>query len=123
MDGQRSNTKPKGDRKESEVRILNIPTPVYKAKHFSQMIDWDTEDISVPPCLRKYTDEQIRKFEDEPFVLPIPSNSQHVERFIQLIAKNGTKAATAKLRDGLVRATIKSRQRRSKPVTKADFAR
>ena len=47
------------------------------------------------------------------FVLDVPSNSQHVERLIKLII----------LRDGLAKATLKSRQQRPKLRTRADFSR
>ena len=107
---QSSTQKGKGNKRKgnSNVRIFNIPKPVYEANHFSKMINWKTEQITVPPYLRSYTDEQIRKFLSEPLVIAIPSNSQHVERYIQLIAKNSTRASSSKLRDGLCKATIKN---------------
>ena len=116
-----STSRGKGKRVKS-IRILKMPMPIYSATHFSKMIDWTTEQICEPPYLRKFTDEEIRRFEQSPLILNVPSNSQHVERFIQLITKNGLRAASPTLRDGLCKATIQSRQLRPKVETKADFS-
>ena len=97
----------KKDCKADSLKPLNGSKPVYEANHVSKMSNWKTEQITVLPYLRSYTDEQIRKFLSEPLVIAIPSNSQHVERYIQLNAKNSTRASSSKLRDGLCKATIR----------------
>ena len=74
------------------------------------MIDWASEQVLEPPCLRSLTDEELRHFEKEPLVMSVPSNSQHVERLIQLITQKGTKAASPEMRDGLCHATLNSRK-------------
>ena len=113
----------RGRKPASEVRVLELPNPVYTADDFSTMIDWNESQLTEPPLLRDLTNEQIEAFQDTPFTCEEPSNTQHVERFIQLIAKNGTRAASATLRRGLCQATIESRNRRSKTTTKAAFAK
>ena len=99
-----------GKRKDNPVRIFNLPKPIYTAKDFSTMIDWEKEEVTSPPYLRRYSNTDIMKFEEEPLQINIPSNSQHVERFIQLISKNARRKSSTKHGDGLCRATIQSRQ-------------
>ena len=85
------------------------------------MINWETELVTSPPILRQISDEDLRKYEDSPLEINVPSNTQHVERFIQLMAKNATREGKSKLRDGLCKATIKNRQIRPKLEQKSDF--
>ena len=85
------------------VRIFRVPKPVYSATGFESIIDWNSEQIC-PPYVRDYSEEQIRQFEIVPLVLNVPSNSQHVERFIQVSAKVGTKAVSSVARNCLVLA-------------------
>ena len=86
--------------------------PNYDAEHFSNMIRWDAEVVTEPPLLRRYSDAEIRAFEREPFVLAIPSNSQHVKRCIQLMASHSTSSSDPAVRDGLCKASILERKRR-----------
>ena len=50
--------------------------------------------VTSPPILRQISDEALQKYEDSPLEINVPSNTQHVERFIQLMAKNATRKAT-----------------------------
>ena len=76
------------------------------------MINWETEVITEPPLLQKYSDEQLRSFEREPLVLEIPSNSQHVERCVQLMASHASSSLNPAVRDGLYKAAVLERKRR-----------
>ena len=114
-------TQAKKKKTSSNVRTFELPSPVLNAPNFWSMIDWSQEQVLEPPYLRKHSDEELRAFEDTPLILDVPSNSQHVERLIKLITENGTRAATPTLRDGLTKATLRSRQQRPKLRTRADF--
>ena len=70
------------------------------------MINWEAEKITEPPLLKNYSDEQLRLFEENPLVLYIPSNSQNVERCIQLMASKATKSSNPTIRDGLCKDTL-----------------
>ena len=107
--------------RETKVRIFEVPKPVYDAADFESMIDWKSEQISSPPILRKYSNKDLEQFIETPLEIKIPSNTQHVERFIQLMAKNATKAATTKLRNGICKTTIQHRQKRPRLERKSDF--
>ena len=112
----------RGRKSAPKVRILELPDPIYSAQDFSSMIDWDQSQKTEPPLLRDLSKGQIEAFQTTPFTCEQPSNTQHVERFIQLIAKNGTRAASSTMRRGLCHATINSRSRRSGNNSKAAFA-
>ena len=60
-----------------------------------------------PPYLRDFSDDDIKKFLDKPLKLDVPSNTQHVERLIQLITTIGPKSASSTLRHGMAHATIR----------------
>ena len=83
---------------------------------------YSTFSFAELPYLRKFSTDEIKQFETTPLALDAPSNSQFVERFIKLIAQNGTRAASPTLRDGLCHATMRSRQRHPRMETKADFS-
>ena len=108
--------------KTSSVHVFQMPLPVWTAIHFSTMIDWASEQICEPPFLRNHTIEDIKAFEITPLTLDVPSNTQHVERYIQLATQNGTRAATPTLRQGLCHATIRSRTKRPKLESKIHFS-
>ena len=78
------------------------------------MIKWETEVITEPPLLRKYTDEQLRSFAKgfgrEPLVLKVPSISLHVERCIQLMASHASSSLNTGAQDGLCKAAILERK-------------
>ena len=120
-DQQQQHTPAKKRKNSGTVRTFELPAPVLNAQSYWSMIDWTKEQVLEPPYLRKYTDEEVKAFEDSPLILNVPSNSQHVERLIKLITENGKHAASSTLRDGLAKATMKSRQQRPKLRTRADF--
>jgi hypothetical protein len=106
----------------SGVCTFKQPKPVYKATSYDTIIDWEVEQVMEPPYLTQFLDAQIQEFLVTPISLPIKGHTQHVERMICNITEQGTRAATAEKRDGLVRATLNSRKRLPKAETKADFS-
>ena len=54
--------------------------------------------LSVVSMLAFHTYMQLRSFEREPLVLKIPSNSQHVERCIQLMASHASSSLNLAVR-------------------------
>ena len=67
---------------------------------------WKNSQVTEPPILADYSDQQIMEFVEQPLVLDIPSNTHFVERLIRVITQKGTEAADPKIRDGLVRVTL-----------------
>lgn len=85
------------------------------------MIDWKSSQVTEPPLLKDLSDDEIRSFVTTPLQLPYSNNSQFVERLIREITKKGQSAANPKVRDGLVKTTLKSRKKMKKCRTKKDF--
>ena len=81
------------------------------------------EQVEEPPYLSDFSDEQVLHLLDTPFILPMSSHTQHVERLIQVITKIGTRAATVEKRDGLTHASLQSRKCLPKCETKTDFVK
>ena len=75
------------------------------------------------PKRKKKGNHASIRFELHPLVLDVPSNSQHVERFIRVTTEIGTKSADSTLRDGMVHATVAHRQLRGKKESKMDFSK
>ena len=107
---------------QSQVRVFSLPKPNYAAKFYQDMIDWKTAQLTEPPILKDYTDEQITAFVEKPLVLDICSNTQFVERLIKVITQKGCTAADPKLRDGFAKATLKSQKALPRCQTKEDFS-
>ena len=103
------------------VRAFEIPDIRHEARHYSELIDWQQSQLTEPPYLRKFSDQELRQFEATPLVLNISSNSQFVERQIQVIAKQGKRASSPTLRNGLSIATFQSRKKQPRLATKSDF--
>ena len=98
-----------------------MPKPVYSATSFDAMIDWSVEQITPPPYLRDQSDEEIREYERVPLEMNISSNTQNIERLVQLNAQVGKRAGSSIMRDGLVKATMESRKERPSLEKKSDF--
>ena len=118
--GKGESSRDEDDNHDDEIRIFQAPKPVYTAESFESMIDWDKEQICPPPYLQFHTNEEIRQFESMPLRIDVPSNTQHVERFIQINAKVGTKAASIKARNGLVLARQEYLEKNPSRGKKAD---
>ena len=105
------------------IRTFEIPSFCYDAQDFTTMTDWQKEQMTEPPFTARMSNEEIKRFELHPLVLDVPSNSQHVERFIRVTTEIGTKSADSTLRDGMVHATVAHRELRGKKESKMDFSK
>jgi hypothetical protein len=56
------------------------------------------EQVEEPPYISNFSDKLVLHFLDTPLILPNLSQTQHVERLIQVITKIGTRAATVESR-------------------------
>ena len=72
----------------NKIRTFKMPTPNYDANSFQDMIVWKNAQVTEPPILADYSDQQIMEFVEQPLVLDIPSNTQFVERLIRVITQN-----------------------------------
>lgn len=105
----------------SSVRTFELPTLIWDAPAYHKMVDLKNSQVTEPPLLMKMSDDEIKAFVQEPFVLDVPNNTQFVERLVQTCSKIGTRAATTEMRDGLTRATLKNRAALPRCETRKDF--
>ena len=113
--------KPKsGKGSEKKVWIFNLPQLSYDADTYDQVLDWKTAERLEPPFLHDHSDEDIRKYEESPLDIPVPHHTQYVERAIRVVTDCGTRAASLELREGMAKATFRSRKAMPKCETKKD---
>ena len=123
-EGTRKEEGPKRRKKSVHgVRSFEIPTFCYDAENFTTMTDWQKEQMTEPPFTLRMSNDEIKRFEAKPLILDVPSNSQHVERFIWVTTEIGTKSANPTLRDGMAHATIAHRRLHGKKESKKDFSK
>ena len=72
--------------------------------------------------MKKLTNEELRRYVDEPLVLELPNNTQFLERLVQQAASVGKAAADSKKRDGCLKAKLTMQKKISRSATKAEFA-
>ena len=56
------------------------------------------------------TDSEIGRFVEELLVLENPSNTQFVERLVQIVSSHGKSAADPQLREGFAKAKLTSQK-------------
>ena len=72
------------------VRNFKVPTLLYDAEHYYEMIDWEAEVLTEPPLTYRLSDDEIREVATEPLTFPsYNSHTQSIERAI----KNVTNAS------------------------------
>ena len=77
-----------------------MPKFLLEAKLYDESNDWSNSQVTEPPFLKDFMDEQIKDFIEKPLKMDIPSNTQFVERMIKVITQKGTAAADPKIREG-----------------------
>ena len=71
--------------------------------------------------MHDHSDEDIRKYEESPLDIPVPHHTQYVERAIRVVTDCGTRAASLELREGMAKATFRSRKAMPKCETKKNL--
>lgn len=89
------------------------------------MIDWSKENITEPPLITKYSNEELLnlvsagssflEFES------LPCHTQAVERCVKLVTEASTSVCGPDARDGFIRTRIKARQDVPLFETKSQF--
>lgn len=72
-----------------ELRNFKLPTTFkIEASDYSEMINWETEDINSPPLLSNVSDIDVIKAVEIPLqISPVPCHSQGVERTVSVVTK------------------------------------
>lgn len=114
-----------------KVRTFKVPTINFECQSYTDMVDMDSALNTDPPILeeievrennieflasRKITDHDFGNFLRE-----IPSNTQAVERCVQLVAQSAKNVCGEEARDGMIVNTLASRNVMNKIDSKQDY--
>ena len=110
------------------VRYNIVPNINFRAKDYSQMIDWEdpTVSITVPPVLRKFKNRELTEKLSAPEVCSwaftsYPCHTVAVERTVKLVTSASETVCGWDARDRQIRSTLLSRQHVPIFDTKSQF--
>ena len=106
------------------IRIFQVPPFNFQATNYIDLIDWQECDITEPPLIFKYSDEELRTFvaqKEVPEFERFPCHTQSVERGVKLVTEASAAVCGTDARDGFIRARIDSRKDMPYFNTKSDF--
>ena len=96
------------------VRQFRVPTLLYDATCYHDMINWKTEKLTEPPMTYLLTDAELEDIKDNPLTAPpYLAHTQSIERAIKTVTN-----ALAGARHGYIKAQIHSRRMYSKNDSK-----
>ena len=109
------------------LRALTLPKLNFEAKSFTDMINWQTAQLTDPPLLKHITNDELNNFiqsGDVPctHAAEIPCHSQNVERMIKLVTESCLKVCGSSNREGWILSALISRQAMPSFDTKKQFA-
>ena len=117
----------------STLRAFTIPKINFDAKTYYELIDWN-DFYSEPPLAMEIPTDELEMYVGTGYypMLPeislascsvnnIPCHSQAVERHVQLVSKSASRVVGEINRDGLIRATLQSRERMPSFATKTKY--
>ena len=101
----------------TKIRAFKVPKINFDADIYYEMIDWQNVEVTPPPLLHDFTNDEIDKaiVEGNPLLLGskllnIPCHTQAVERVIKLVTVASSKVCGQTSRDGYIRAALQSRK-------------
>jgi len=103
-----------------EIRVSMLNTDARNCTD-SEMINWQTSDLTEPPLTMKLSDLEIKgnikSATVEPYsITSLPCHTQGVERLIRAVNKASEKVYGAEARDAYIRQQLQSRTRRKRSV-------
>ncbi len=110
------------------IRSFSLPKINFQATDYKDMIDWSSTEVTSPPVLKNFSDEQLRNFLPGNKIPQIwdfqafPAHTQAVERIVKLVTEASSKVFGQEVRDGHIRATLASRALMPQFETKRDFS-
>ena len=95
----------------SKVRKYILPKINFKAETYTELIDWETSQLSEPPFTLNMTNEQLTSVKDSPLEVPAyPCHTQAVERAIRLVTEASSSVIGHEAREGFIRQRILARK-------------
>lgn len=110
----------------ASVRKFKIPNINFKARNYTELVDWKKCEISEPPILKNFSEVELKNIAEGNFELikkfrDIPCHTQAVERCVKLVTEASSKVCGAKNRDGIIKSTLISRSMVPVFNTKKDY--
>ena len=100
-----------------KITAFKVPKINFDADIYYEMIDWQNVEVTPPPLLQDFTNDEIDKAIVEgnalllgSKLLNIPCHTQAVERMIKLVTVASSKVCGQTSRDGYNRAALQSRK-------------
>lgn len=110
------------------IRRFCVPKLNFNANDYHEMINWQDTPTAVPPLLVNVSEIDLKDILESPYEAEIlrnikryPCHTQAVERVVKVVTESSLITANCNRRDGIIRATIKSRKEMPKFNTKKDF--
>ena len=101
----------------TKIRAFKLSKINFDADMYYEMIDWQNVELTPPPLLHDFTNDEIDKaiVEGNPLLLGskllnISCHPQAVERMIKLVTVASSKVCVQTSRDGYIRAALQSRK-------------
>ncbi|KAK5648112.1 hypothetical protein RI129_003004 [Pyrocoelia pectoralis] len=114
-------------RENSEIiRPFIIPRLNFEADDYTNLIDWQNNDITPPPLLQYFELDELRSIIKETpnkviEITSYPCHTQAVERCVKLVTEASLSIVGFKKRDGFIKARLDSRKLMPQFESKKDF--
>ena len=105
-------------------RVFRVPILNWKAKNYTEIINWDIDSFCEPVVTSKLSYEDLKKACFAPGHIPnYPSNSQCVERAVKLVSEASLQVFGYERRHELILSRQAARQETPAYETNKDFKR
>lgn len=96
------------------IRIFTVPVINYEAKDYTELINWQSCNVTEPPSTVNISDVDITAFvasKESPLIdFPrFPCHTQAVERCVKLVTEASEAVCGNTSRDGFIRARLEAR--------------
>lgn len=112
----------------SSLRKFNVPEFNFKASNYFEIFDWDKIAITEPPLLQDLSIDELKQITESTsntsiqHIKKFPCHTQAVERTVKLVSESSMLVTDPVKRDGVIKATLKSRRKMPLFKSKQDFA-
>jgi hypothetical protein len=110
-----------------EIRVFKVPSLIFDAQEYYEIIDWQSEQRSEPPLTRNIDEGLLRSCAENPLSAPainfpyFPCHTQAVERGVRLVTEACEAVVGEDKRDGFIWSRIASRSVMPHFETKSDY--
>ena len=93
------------------IRIFTVPVINYEAKNYTELINWQSCNVTEPPLTVNISDVDITAFvaSKESLLIRFPCHIQAVERCVKLVTEASEAVCGNTSRDGFIRARLEAR--------------